>query len=428
MGLRIFHRVIIRFFLRAMKIEVRMRRLITFSFLIGMMAMAAACARKEEIPAAEKKPAVRGVQVDTAQASAVEDLYEAVGTVRSKTGTVISSRIMGTVLKIHVREGDLVRPGQLLVELDDRDAAAHLRKARAGLKEAEDMLAEAEQNIRAAESTRVAADAEKNLAASTFKRYRALYERKSVSLQEFEEVQARFQAKNAEAERAKENLKSLLARKGQAQARIEQARAETAQAQLSQGYTRIHAPIQGIVTAKSVEVGVLAAPGAPLFSIEDNTRYRLEVNVEESLLGRIRLDQPVRVRIDAFGAEEKTGRVAEIGPTADPASRSAVIKIDLPPELSKPGARVLRSGFFGRAYFPTGARQVVTLPRKAILLRGQLQGIFVLDPASIARLRLIRTGRSYGERIEVLSGLNPGEKVIVGGIERVVDGSHIQIE
>jgi multidrug efflux system membrane fusion protein len=320
-----------------------------------------------------------------------------------------------------------VQPGQLLVEIDNRDAAAQLKKAQAGLREAEEMLQETERMIQANESAKTAAEAEQSLAASTFNRYQALLERKSVSQQEFDEAQARYRGKTAEVERTKEMVRSMQARREQVLARIDQAKAEISQAQISVGYGRIQSPLQGIVTQKQAELGVLAAPGTPLLTLEDDARYRLEAAVEESRLGKIRLGDPVRLSIDALGDQEWTGRVGEIQPTADPASRSSLVKIDLPESLIKkaPGG-ILRSGLYGKARFVVGKKGILTIPHKAVFQRGQLVQVFVVDSSQIARLRLIKTGKIYGDRIEVLSGLGDGEKIVVEGGERVNDGNRVE--
>jgi multidrug efflux pump subunit AcrA (membrane-fusion protein) len=152
-----------------------------------------------------------------------------------------------------------------------------------------------------------------------------------------------------------------------------------------------------------------------------------EVVVEESQIRKIRAGATVRVRIDALGPREWLGRVAEIGPAADPASRTAIVKVDLPQKADRArGRQILRSGLLGKALFPMGQKQTLTIPQKALMLRGQLQEIYVLDPENIARLRLIKTGKQYGQRVEVLAGLRERERIIVEGVEAVSDGSRVE--
>ena len=394
----------------------------TFTILaaIGLMATTvASCGHKSEV-AAEKPPVVKGARVDRVSMSPVEDYYEATGTVRSKTTTVLSSKIMGTVISVRVREGDKAPAGQVLVEIDDRDASAQLQRAAAGLRQAQEGLAEVEQAINAAKSAQAAAEANKRLADSTYARYRALLERKSLSSQEFDEAKAKQEMAEAEARRAADTLKMLVARREQALARIDQAKAEVANVQVFVSYARIISPISGVVVAKHTEVGSTAMPGAPLLTIEDGSRYRLEVAVEESRLGKIVMGQRARVRIDALGADDLEGDVSEITPAADPMSRSYAVKIDLPARQS------LRSGLYGVARFASGQRQAILIPQKAVAQRGQLAGVFVVDDAGVARLRLIKTGKSYGESVEALSGLSDGERIVVDGVALVNDGVKVQ--
>ena len=353
----------------------------------------------------------------------VEDTYEAVGTVRSKTISVLSSKVLGRITSLPVREGDRVKAGQLLLEIDDREMKAQLEKSRAALKESQYALDEIENAIRAGEAEKTAADARLALASSTLDRYKGLFERRSVSTQEFDEVQTKTTAARAEADQASERLQALLAKKNQTLARIDQAMADRANAEAFLSHARILSPIDGIVTAKPADIGQMAAPGIPLLTVEEESRYRLEVLVVESRIGRIRLNDPVIVFIDSLGQKPLAAQVSEIVPELDPASRSALVKIELPaPERSLS----LRTGLFGKARFTTGATQVMTIPVQSVMERGQLTFVYVVDPAKIAHMRLIQTGKPYGDRIEVLSGLSPGDRLILEPLAAVRDGAAVQ--
>jgi multidrug efflux pump subunit AcrA (membrane-fusion protein) len=114
------------------------------------------------------------------------------------------------------------------------------------------------------------------------------------------------------------------------------------------------------------------------------------------------------------------GKVVEIVPAADAASRSFLVKIELPAQAH------LRSGLFGRAYFPRGEREALAVPRSALVSRGQLQGVYVLDNARIATLRYITLGKPNGEQIEVLSGLQPGERLVASPGALELDGKKVE--
>jgi multidrug efflux pump subunit AcrA (membrane-fusion protein) len=400
--------------------RIEMKTKFTILAAIGLTAITvASCGQKSEA-AAGKPPVVKGARVERVSMSPVEDYYEATGTARSKTTTVLSSKIMGTIISLRAREGDKVSAGQVIVEIDNRDASAQLQKADAGLRQAQEGLAEVEQAINAAKSAQAAAEANQRLANSTYARYRALIERKSVSPQEFDEAKSKHEMAEAEARRAADTLKMLAAKRQQALAQIDQAKAEIANARVFVSYARITSPISGVVVSKNTEVGSTATPGAPLLTIEDSLRYRLEVAVEESQLGKIGMGQRARVRIDALGADDLEGGVSEITPAADPMSRSYTVKIDLPARQS------LRSGLYGVARFASGQRQAILIPQKAVAQRGQLAGVFAVDDAGVARLRLIKTGKIYGESVEALSGLSDGERIVVDGVAKVRDGVKVQ--
>jgi RND family efflux transporter MFP subunit len=248
-----------------------------------------------------------------------------------------------------------------------------------------------------------------------------------VSRQEFDEVQAKLKIAEADVERASRMLQALQAKKNQVHAKQEQVKADIASAQVYVGYGRILSPMDGAVVSKQAEIGLLAAPGVPLLTLEDNSRYRLEVSVEDSMLSKVHLGAVARVSIDALGPQKLSSRVAEIVPASDPGSRSSTVKIDLGGEKGGPGSLpVLRSGLFGKARFPIRQRQILRVPQKAILQRGQLVSVLVADPSNIVRLRLIKTGKPYGDQVEVLSGLNDGERVIVEGMEKVKEGDRVE--
>jgi RND family efflux transporter MFP subunit len=336
---------------------------------------------------------VSNVSVIVAQKTTVPDWLEAVGTVRATQTSQVSSQVMGNIVEIRAHEGDRVQAGQVLAILDDAQSRAATDQAVAA--------------VTAAEKELSAADSDLGLAGTTLKRYQQLYEKKSVSPQEFDEIKARYQS--AEARRD-------IARAGQAQAN-----AGLAQARTSLGYTRIRAPFAGVVTEKKVDAGMLASPGMPIFTVEDTRNYRLEVTVDESELHFVRIGQVSQVTIDALGNVQLSGKVVQIVPAADPASRSFLVKVELPADAR------FRSGLFGRARFSRGERSALLIPRTSLVERGQLQGIFVLDANQIARLRYVTLGKSAGEQIEVLSGLQDGEKLVAAPGDRELGGKRIAL-
>jgi membrane fusion protein, multidrug efflux system len=220
-------------------------------------------------------------------------------------------------------------------------------------------------------------------------------------------------------ERAIAEGQTIQAKRAQVLARMESARAEIASTQVMRGYAKIAAPFDGIVTVKHTDVGGLAAPGAPLLTLEDNRRYWLEVAVPDSQVRGLKPRQSLQVSIEAAGFSG-TASVSEILPAADAATRTTLVRLDLP------GQSGLRSGLFGRAAIPVERRQAMQVARKAVVERGQLQGVYVVGQDNIARFRLIRTGATRRDAVEVLSGLASGEQIVLAGVERVSDGVRIQ--
>ena len=378
------------------------------------------CSRKAE----PEQPAaiVAGLKTETLQTSLVDDYYEAVGTVQAKNKSIVAAKVMGNIVALHVREGDTVRAGQTLIEIDNRDAGIQLQKTQAGMREIQDSLEEVERSIRAAESARAGAQASEKLARTTLDRYETLFQRRSVSPQEFDEVRTKYEIAKAESEHADRLLQVTAARKSQVRARIDQAKADIANARVYVGYSRLAAPIDGIVVSKQADVGYMAMPGMPLLTIETSSRYQLHASVDESKLGAIHLNDQVHVVLEALGNTDLTGTVEEIVPAADPATRSYTVKI----ALANAGDIHLRSGLYGKARFVTGQRKILSVPQTAVAQQGQLTGVFLVDQSGVARLRLVKTGRIFGDRVELLSGLNDGEEIVSEGIASLRDGVRVR--
>jgi multidrug resistance efflux pump len=164
-----------------------MKHPLKFAIVVLALASASSCAKKQE-PAEISAEMVQGVKIETVAKQIVDQSYEAVGTVRAKNNSIVSSKVVGSIVAMKVREGDTVRAGQILIEIDSREARIQTQKSSAGLVETKGGLDEVDRNIKAAESSQAAAEANRQLANSTFGRYQQLLERQSISPQEFDEV------------------------------------------------------------------------------------------------------------------------------------------------------------------------------------------------------------------------------------------------
>jgi len=332
-------------------------------------------------------------------------IYEAAGTVRARTSAVIAAKLMGYVRQVKVQTGDHVREGQVLVTLDARDLDVNSRRAEATLEEVRSSMPEAD-------SAATGAKANLDLAQITFNRMQDLFNKKSISNQEFDEASGKLKAAQAVYQMA-------LAKRAQLNAQAARVQQDVRASEVARSYAEITAPFAGVVTAKTVDPGTLAVPGTPLLTIEREGAYRLEASVEESHLAAIRVGQAVSVTLDGID-RAWDARVSEIVPAVDAASRSYIVKIDLP------SVPALRSGAFGRASFATGSRVTLTIPAAAVTEHGQLQSVLVAENG-VARTRLITTGSKNRDRIEVLSGLTAGDRLIFPVPQGLGDGAAVEV-
>ena len=321
-------------------------------------------------------------------------IYESVGTVSAKTVSTISSKLMGAVKEILVREGDRVKKGDRLANIDDRQVNAMLRQAKAALAEA-----------RRAET---AASAGAELASATYARYQNLMKDESTSPQEFDEIKSRYQQAQAGLAAAKQ--------------RVKQAEAALFSTVVSSKDAVILAPYNGTIRAKMIDVGDLATPEKPLFTIETTGNYIVDLVLPEQYIQTIALNQEVIVAVSALGNKTFTGSVQEIFPAADVKSRSFLVKVKLPAD------KALRSGMFARVSIPIGKAGLMLIPATAVIHSGQLTGIYIVDDTQTAKFRLIRTGRTFGESIEVLSGLKQGDRFVTAPPPTLINGMKVEMD
>lgn len=289
---------------------------------------------------------------------------EVVGTVRAKLHAVIEAKVSGRIEALLVAPGQTMQAGDLIAQLDSHEIQARLDQA----------LAMREQATRDLE------------------RARELFAKKITTQAEFDGVQAR--------------------------ARVATGAATETETML--GYTKVVAPFNGVITRKLADVGDLATPGKPIAEMEDPSALRFEADVPEALIGNVKLGAKLPVRVSAV-PKAIEGTVVEIAPAADASSRTFLVKLDLPPTEG------VRSGQFGRVWVGTGESQTIRVPAAAVITRGQMETVFVaLDKH--AQLRIVRTGKHTDDEVELLAGVSPGERVILGDAKSLRDGQPITLE
>lgn len=300
------------------------------------------------------------VRTGVAESRMMMRFVEVPGTVRPVDRAVLAPRVMGVIEALPVGLGSVVHRGDVLVRIAARDIAARVEQAEARV-------------------AQIAGDLKRETllltsGASTSETVRAL------------ETQQRS------AQAALDEARSLLS------------------------YTTIVAPFDGTITRRPGNEGDLASPGVPLLEIEGIGRLRVEAEVPESLAV---LTPGSKLRIKSGAQDVCEGTLAEISPSADTSSRTALAKIDLPTN-----AAGIRSGQFVRAAIPAAEERVIVAPAAAVTSFGQLERVFVVADGSV-QLRLVRTGAVRGDLVEILAGLSGGEAVVLNPPPALRDGTRV---
>jgi RND family efflux transporter MFP subunit len=321
------------------------------------------CGRKPDINSnSQPVLAAAQVQVQTAESKQRATTEEVVGTVQAKLHATLEAKLSGRIDKMPVQLGQPVKAGELVARLDAAEIKARMEQAEAGLQQAE----------------------------RDWKRTSALFDQQAATRSDYDAADSRYRV----------------------------AKAAVAEAQAMMGYVEILAPFAGVVTKKWADVGDLATPGKPLIGIEDPSMLQLEADVPDALASRIQQNARLAIQVDSL-KDELAGTVMEIAPTADPVSRSFRVKLDLPQTVG------VRSGQFARLIVPVGESRSVRVPTSAVVIRGQLEILFVVTNQR-AQLHLVKTGRTIGDEVEILAGLNSGESVVVGGAGLLTDGQRVE--
>ena len=352
----------------------------------------------------------------TVASADLPEIYDAGGVVRARTTATITSRLLAPILEVHVSPGSSVHRGQVLVRLEDRDLTAQQRRAVAGHDAAE-------QGGRAAEAEREATRSALALSTAHHKRLSLLHERRSATDDELDQAVAALRASEA-------RVAAANARVAEAAAALAGASANADAARAGASWAVITAPFDGVLTEKLVEPGNMAAPGMPLLRMEEGGAMRVDVRLDESRAGGVKVGDEVDVLLDGAvqntttTARGFTGCVVEIARAAEAGAHAFLVKIDLPPGLRVP------SGTFAHVYFSGPSRTVLVVPRTALVRRGQLTSVFVVDGDRV-RLRLVSAGDvaqgSSASVLEVLSGLDAGDRVVIDPPPALRDSAHVRI-
>jgi RND family efflux transporter MFP subunit len=322
---------------------------------------------------ASQPPEIQGT-VERVRVQPLPRYESAVGTIRAVHETTIGSKLLARVVEVNLKAGQKIHAGDVLMRLDDTDLKAKLQQAKAAL---------------------TSTQAVRDQAAVEEKRYAELLQSRAVSRQDYERSATALRSAEAELRRAEETVNEV---------------------QATLDWATIRAPIDGTIIDKKVDAGDMVAPGQTLVTLFDPKRMQLVASVRESLAHQLKEGQDIGVQVERLN-KQCSGTVSEIVPEAQSASRTFQVKVTGP---CPPG---IYSGMFGRILVPLGQEEVLLIPARAVRNVGQLQLVDVVADSRVAR-RSIRTGRSLGDDVEVLSGLREGERVVVPGTPATQEASH----
>jgi RND family efflux transporter MFP subunit len=326
-------------------------------------------------------------------------VVEQVGTLRARTEAQVASRIMAQVKDIRVTEGERVfgpegpdRDGSVLALLEDSDMEAKYRQAQA-------QLATVQRAIEAARAQAQAARANRERALLDYRRTDSLRRDRAATGQQWEAARAQRDMAESQYQAALQDAARLQAQRAQFEAAVAEARSFL-------DHTIIRAPFNGRVLKKMVNVGDMAVPGQPLVLLDTPGQPELHADLSESLLPYVSEGMELDVHIDALDRAVR-GKLREIIPKSDPATRTVRIKVEFEPQAG------VVNGLFGRARIPYGSYEGLTVPAAAVRRVGQLQLVDVVGKDGHAMRRFVTLGRCDPMVAEVLSGVSVGEEVVV---------------
>jgi len=342
----------------------------------ALVLAASGCGKKESRQAV----AAREIRAETtlAEVRQVPLLVTATGSLAARKSVMVSTRMMGWIRTIHVREGQPVGKGELLVSIDDTDLQAKKRQAEAGLAEAKAVLDNAEKMA---------------------VRFENLFAEKSVSQQQLDDV---------------------LTGRDRAVAGMRMAEAGMVEVNVNLGYLAIAAPTDGIVARRMVEEGDMANPGMPLVMLETTGSMKVVAHLAEKDVAMVKPGDMLSIDVTSLEGAVFQATVDRMIPAANPGSRT----YDIEALIEDPEGR-LRSGMFARVQVPIGEREAILVPTASLVRRGQLTGVWIVNEDGRARLRWVRAGHAFGSDTEILAGLAGGETIVLSAAQPLVEGDKV---
>lgn len=378
--------------------------------------------RSSHAPEAPAIPAI-AVEVLPIRSRTIANTLELSGTIRPLEQATLSTRVMGRITQLSLESGDRFRKGDALAQIDVMDMSAQTSQAQAGVAQAQAEVARSQATLNQLESQKLEAKASLRLAQINQTRMAQLQAEGAVAKSRLDEANTALDEAQARVAQTEAGIRQAEAAITQAKAAVSRAESNVASASVSESYGTVFAPFDGVVVQKLAYEGEMAAPGTALLKVENPDRLQLEISVPEENLRFVQGGQPIQVRVDAVN-QTLTATIQQIVPAADPNSRSFLIKIPLH------NSGKLISGMFGRIALPRGTQSGLSIPINALIQRGQLQGVYVVEDASdetTAVLRWVKTGKVHAGQVEIVSGLMAGDRIVTTNINQLNDGQPIAI-
>jgi multidrug efflux pump subunit AcrA (membrane-fusion protein) len=408
---------------------------------------AAGCgSQKEASAAAPTGPKTIGISTGQAVIRNVAAGFEETGSFAADETSDIAPLVAGRVASTPVNVGDFVAQGQVVCELDHRDAQLRVDQAKAQLEQATSSLRQAQSRIgfsgtgkfdpeqlpeaAAARAGYESAKAMARQAAADAKRYENLVATGDVSRSAFEKARTQQETAEAQANAARQQYEAALNASRQSwgavetsQASLEGVRSQLAQAEKALADTTIHAPFAGFITARPVAVGEYVAVGNKIATIVRMNTLKLELQTPEQRASKVKTGMAVSASVAAYPGRDFLGKVTAINPSVDPSSRMFVVEA----RFANPES-VLRPGMFStaRVLLP-GGENAVFVPRTAVLRDKTTDSyqLFVIDK-NVARLRVVVPGETEADSTRINTGLTGTETVATSNINELFDGAPVQ--
>ncbi len=300
----------------------------------------------------------------------VDLTYPAEAVVEAVSQATVAAQVQGRVVQVRVDVGDRVKRGDLLMRIDEREATQAVAGSEAHVAQAQAQLTNAK---------------------STYERTKNLYAQKFVSSAALDQAEASYKA---------------------AQAQLEAALANRGQTSTTRSFTAINAPLTGVVAQRHTELGEMAAPGKPLLTLYDPKGLRVVANVPQYKLAEVSKSSRAKVELPETGRWIDAAAVTVL-PVADARTHVVRVRITLPDNTQG-----VLPGMFARAHFVVGKAKKLLVPTQAIVRRGEISAVYVLDGQGMPQLRQVRLGETADAgSTEILAGLAPGEQVALDPVQ-----------